>query len=288
MKSRRDPTVIGTDEFGNPVEGYYTCYDGYCIEIYDLKCERRCNDLTFNLVEKNSVIFSGERLIIAECSARSTAEESRLNSGNPRQNTLFVACSNVTIDHEAKSMITRDCVNGTWFSSSFNGGKTNYTYMMAEYSRLREDPAHRADEIAFEPDITIFNQTKLKFNIEGCSNTLSEECKAFYNEYGRDGRNYTARAIYPCYYDPEDPDYVVINFNPEKTLMLLIFFAAIPGGIMCFSCLYMCGCSRFIHVADDGHMRLRCCGKYVTGIGNVPVWDPPKRKNFKPISTADT
>ncbi len=120
---------------------------------------------------------------------------------------------------------------------------------------------------------------RLKINIEGCVNTLSEECKAFYKDYGRDGRNYTARAIYPCYYDPEDPDFVVINFNPKKTLMLLIFFAAIPGGIMAFSCIYMCGCSRFIHVADDGHMRLRCCGKYVTGIGNVPVWDPPRKKS---------
>ena len=35
---------------------------------------------------------------------------------------------------------------------------------------------------------------------------------------------------------------------------------------------------RFIHVADDGHMRLRCCGKYVTGIGNVPTWEHPRKK----------
>jgi len=26
---------------------------------------------------------------------------------------------------------------------------------------------------------------------------------------------------------------------------------------MIVSCLYMCLCSRFIHTADDGHMRLR-------------------------------
>jgi hypothetical protein len=50
--------------------------------------------------------------------------------------------------------------------------------------------------------------------------------------------------------------------------MLLIFFASIPGGIFIFSCLYMCGCSRFIFVGEDGHMRLTCCGKAVTGIGN--------------------
>lgn len=284
MKDRRDPTMIGTDEFGNAVLGYYTCKDGYCIEIYDLKCERRCNELTFKTEHTNSVIFSGERLIMAECSARSTAEQSRLNSDKPNQNTLFVACSNVTIDHEAKSMITRDCVNGTWVPDSFNGGQTNYSYMMKEYGRMREDPDFRAEEVSYELDITIYNETKLKINIEGCVNTLSEECKQFYDVYGRDGRNYTARAVYPCYFDPENSDFVVINFNPEKTLMLLIFFAAIPGGIMTFSCCYMCGCSRFIFVGDDGHMRLRCCGKYVTGIGNVPVWDPPRRKKFRPLS----
>ena len=27
---------------------------------------------------------------------------------------------------------------------------------------------------------------------------------------------------------------------------------------------------------------LRCCGKYVTGIGNVPKWDPPRRKKLPP------
>jgi hypothetical protein len=39
----------------------------------------------------------------------------------------------------------------------------------------------------------------------------------------------------------------------------------------------MCICSRFIHTADDGHMRLRCCSKYVTGIGNVPKIDNPRK-----------
>ena len=86
---------------------------------------------------------------------------------------------------------------------------------------------------------------------------------------GRDGQNYTARAIYPCYYDPDEPDFVVINFDPDKTLMLLILFAAIPGGILTFSCFVCSVCSRFIHTGDDGHMRLKCCGKYVTGIGTV-------------------
>ena len=60
--------------------GYYTCEKGYCIEIYDLKCERRCDSLEFNMKKKNSVIFSGERIIIADCSTRSTPTDSRIDS----------------------------------------------------------------------------------------------------------------------------------------------------------------------------------------------------------------
>lgn len=86
-------------------------------------------------------------------------------------------------------------------------------------------------------------------------NTLSMECMAFYHNFGGDGRNYTSRAVYQCYYDPLDPEFVVINFDPDQTLLVLILFIAIPFGIMILSCGYMCICSRFIHVADDGHMR---------------------------------
>ena len=70
---------------------------------------------------------------------------------------------------------------------------------------------------------------RLKINIEGCVNTLSMECMNFYNIFGKDGRNHTARAVYECYYDPFDPDFVVIDFNPKQTLMQLVFFSVIPG-----------------------------------------------------------
>ena len=273
MRKRRDPTKIGTDEFGIPELKYYTCNKGQCEEIYNLKCKRRCNELNFDMNNKNAVIVHGERIIMAECSSRTTAGLYRLNAPrNTNRNTLFAACSNVTIDKEGKSMKAYDCVNGTWIDSyrEFNGGFTNYSNLMDTYGQLREDPGYRSNAVHYEEDITIYNRTQLRVNIQGCVNTLSEECTAFYQDYGKDGRNYTARAIYKCYYDPENPDFVVINFNPSKTLMLLILFASIPGGIMVLSCCYMCGCSKFIYTPDDGHMRLKCCGKYVTGIGHVP------------------
>jgi hypothetical protein len=37
----------------------------------------------------NSIIFSGERIIMAQCRARSTAEESRLDGDRPGEDTLL-------------------------------------------------------------------------------------------------------------------------------------------------------------------------------------------------------
>ena len=36
------------------------------------------------------------------------------------------------------------------------------------------------------------------------------------SRYGRDGYNYTARAVFDCYYTEEDSSYVVIDYFPER------------------------------------------------------------------------
>ena len=72
--------IPGTDEFGNSVLTYYTCKNGTCVEIYDLKCQRRCNEFEFDMRDKNSVIISEERIIIAKCSSRSSPEQSRITN----------------------------------------------------------------------------------------------------------------------------------------------------------------------------------------------------------------
>ena len=58
-----------------------------------------------------------------------------------------------------------DCVNGTWFDPNFNGGQTNYSYLTKMYAEEREKRDSRVkfageDAIAYEPDITIFWDTK--------------------------------------------------------------------------------------------------------------------------------
>ena len=74
-----------------------------------------------------------------------------------------MACTNVTMDSETHSMISRDCVNGTWFPDNFNGGSTNYSHLTLEYAKKREREEFRALEISYELDITIYNRTKSVF-----------------------------------------------------------------------------------------------------------------------------
>ena len=58
--------------------------------------------------------------------------------------------------------------------------------------------------IIIMPSIPIFICFRLKINIEGCKNNLNMSCMAFYANYGGDGRNYTARAVYECFFDPNN------------------------------------------------------------------------------------
>ena len=48
-----------------------------------------------------------------------------------------------------------------------------------------------------------------------------------------------------------------------------MLWSVLPGSIMVLSCVYMCICSKFMFIGDDGHMRIFCCGKAVTGVYRI-------------------
>ena len=77
--------------------------------------------------------------------------------------------------------------------------------------------------------------------------------------YGRDGANYTSRATFDCFYDPENHDHVIIDYQvwwwlqstvfitsitsqPERTKFYLLLWSLLPGTVMFISCIYMCVC----------------------------------------------
>ncbi|XP_023322370.1 uncharacterized protein LOC111696850 [Eurytemora carolleeae] len=285
MNSRRDVVYFGVDEYDDPMLTYYDCKNGVCTEIYDLICNRTCDHKKFDFNTINVVVLQGERLVMSKCRKmfiNGTVPIPLSAVSNNNWNILISSCSNVSVDRNMKSIQAEDCLNGTWVE---NMGIIDYNTITRKYLEYRHNPdrwvKNRVDDeesvIPWEEHIVIYNQTKIKKNQQGCVNTLSMECMDFFARFARDGANYTARAVFDCYYNPEDTDYVVIDYQPERTFFFLLMWSVIPGSIMVVSCLYMCICSRFIFIGDDGHMRIICCGNAVTGIGNVAVYTPPTK-----------
>ena len=149
---------------------------------------------------------------------------------------MATTCSKIEVNREFNTIYGSDCTNGTWLHDM---GITNYSTLTIEYAKQREnrerfikfDASDEESLIPSEPDITILNRTKIKKNTEGCVNTLSLECMHFFAEYGKDGANYTSMVSYDCYYDPDNLEYVVVDFTPERTLKFLIFWAILPRQI---------------------------------------------------------
>eukprot|EP00090_Calanus_glacialis_P012973 TRINITY_DN21608_c0_g1_i1.p1 TRINITY_DN21608_c0_g1~~TRINITY_DN21608_c0_g1_i1.p1 ORF type:complete len:555 (+),score=115.35 TRINITY_DN21608_c0_g1_i1:209-1873(+) len=284
MKSRRDVVYFGVDEYDDPLLTYYQCQDGNCTEIYDMKCNRTCDDVKFNFEDVNVALLQGERVVMASCRKQLLNGTELLPAnavGNRDWNRLVASCSNITINEEMDSIMATDCLNGTWFD---NLGIINYNTLTTTYEEYRSDERRwvkrnedDSNLIPWEQDIVIYNETRILKNQEGCVNTLSMECMDFYHRYGRDGANYTARAVFDCYYNPKDEMYVVIDYQPDRTLFYLMLWSILPGCIMFVSCVYMCVCSKFMFIGDDGHMRIFCCGQALTGIGDVAVYKPPSK-----------
>eukprot|EP00090_Calanus_glacialis_P012976 TRINITY_DN21608_c0_g1_i5.p1 TRINITY_DN21608_c0_g1~~TRINITY_DN21608_c0_g1_i5.p1 ORF type:complete len:555 (+),score=111.67 TRINITY_DN21608_c0_g1_i5:209-1873(+) len=284
MKSRRDVVYFGVDEYDDPLLTYYQCQDGNCTEIYDMKCNRTCDDVKFNFEDVNVALLQGERVVMASCRKQLLNGTELLPAnavGNRDWNRLVASCSNITINEEMDSIMATDCLNGTWFD---NLGIINYNTLTTTYEEYRSDERRwvkrnedDSNLIPWEQDIVIYNETRILKNQEGCVNTLSMECMDFYHRYGRDGANYTARAVFDCYYNPKDEMYVVIDYQPDRTLFYLMLWSILPGCIMFVSCVYMCVCSKFMFIGDDGHMRIFCCGQALTGIGDVAVYKAPSK-----------
>lgn len=52
-----------------------------------------------------------------------------------------------------------------------------------------------------QSNLTIYNNSRLYINLEGCVNTLKGECMDFLQSHGGDGKNQTAQSRYPCFYN---------------------------------------------------------------------------------------
>jgi len=146
--------------------------------------------------------------------------------------------------------------------------KVNYTRLLQIFSskegyekRIDKRPISSVGKrnIPFDVDITIYKETRLLMNHEGCSNSLSEECTDFHRDFGRDGRNYTTSSRFNCFHTKKYEDYVAAYLDLEESHGYYIFMLFVPLGIFLGSCFFCIACSFIIIVDDQGHMHMRGC-----------------------------
>jgi hypothetical protein len=156
-------------------------------------------------------------------------------------------------------VIANDCINGSLLSKDSVTDLTNFTFLnylsvvnteLLDPNRLIAPP---------EMDLIIANESRLHINMEGCVNTLRDECRDFFREYGKDGSDHNARARFPCFYADSDPNKVVAHFDLEGTYRHFLIASILPSCLFVVSCFILVFCQKTVEVGDDAKMRFKGC-----------------------------
>ena len=149
------------------------------------------------------------------------------------------------------------------------------TEVLANYTSLgfRLDRRQTSQNLPFENDITIYKESKLKLNHQGCSNALSKECTPFHRfcctiflenhpvpvlsrDFGNDGRNYTVKSRFPCFYTPSSSNAVAAYFDLANSNKIYLVMLWVPMIIFCTSCFFCVLCSYLVIVDKKGKTRV--------------------------------
>ena len=247
------------------LEGRYNCRSGFCSKIRSWSCERRCSGIP--TTGKNVLIMSGDQLVLGNCrrAVETRSGETVWDADSDPDKALITSCTTLDdVTGTEAEVRASDCINGTLISKQKLLTITNYTSLLKTFQHdikkfQKLDDGGRF--LPYEEDITIFNKSRLMINHEGCVNTLQEECHAFYNLAGNDGRNSTSPSRFPCYYAPSNPEFVVQRYDPMKTRWLFLIGFLIPASLLILSCGVLFTCSRILNVDNDGRMSIECCKK---------------------------
>ena len=70
---------------------------------------------------------------------------------------MFWYRGNETSPHQ---MVTKDCINGTWFPKGHFGRTAGYSDLIDELGEMRENKESREPKIHLEAELMIYNRTK--------------------------------------------------------------------------------------------------------------------------------
>jgi hypothetical protein len=182
------------------IHGLFNCNKGACEKIRaPYNCDRRCREIPTR--NKNVILLSGDKVYLSKClyALNATSKEEVWNDVD--SNILMASCFRVNQSDQG-IIEASDCVNGSvLLNKTMLSDQSNFTYL--SYLHYAETEINRS--IApLDSDLTISNESKLQINLEGCVNTLNDECKEFFKVYAKDGSDHNARARFPCFYSTND------------------------------------------------------------------------------------
>ena len=241
------------------MDGLQSCNRGTCEKIRTpYNCDRRCVDIPTR--NKNVIVLSGDKVYLSQCQralATIPDEEPKTVWTEDDDNILVASC--YSIENTTQGVIANDCINGSLLSKEFLSDLANFTYLtyLSVVNTVLLDPDRKIAPP--EADLLIANESRLHINMEGCVNTLSDECKEFFREYGKDGTDHNARARFPCFYAESDPNKVMARFDLEGTYRHFLVASILPSVLFVVSCVMLVFCQKAVEVGDDAKMRFKGC-----------------------------
>lgn len=235
------------------IDGLFSCNRGTCRKIRTpYNCDRRCVDIPTR--NKNVVLLSGDKVYLSQCESAFDAETGIEVWNDTQNNVLMTSC--YLIKNISDGIEAIDCVNGSVLANNILGDLTNFTYL----SHLHVFSTTMIKAIApLDFDLSISNESRLMINLEGCVNTLRDECRDFLKDYGKDGTDHNARARFPCFFSTMDPTVVVSRFNLATTYKQFLIGGIVPTVLFFVSCTCLIFCQRTVVVGDDAKMRFIGC-----------------------------
>lgn len=244
------------------IHGMFNCSRGACEKIKPpYNCDRRCLDIP--TYRKNVILLSGDRVTLSKCSTAYNLTTKTEVWNDSDSNILMASCFQVKKTDDG--LEASDCVNGSLLNRELDDF-TNFTHL----TNLHHTEAQLVSAIApLDADLTISNNSRLMINLEGCVNTLRDECKEFFRIYAKDGSDHNARARFPCFYSELDTDYAVVRFDLETEYKQFMFSFLLPTILLVVSCTILIICQRSVVVGDDSKMRFKCFATEETGQPNM-------------------
>lgn len=249
------------------VHGVFQCEKGNCTRVDFANCGHDCGKI--KMQGQNVVIMSDDQVVTVKCSSvkrMTTHKELEVwNSDEIDRDFFMVSCMSIRKIDPESGLNTRkltleaiDCVDGASFMKVDKFNETEFNIIYMNLSQIYSNLTKNNSIVPEVKDLTIHPEAKLMINLEGCVNTLQDECTEFYRHHSSNGSSHNAVSRFNCFYSETDNSTALLRFDMEIEKRNFIFAFFIPSIALIVSCFTLVCAQRMIRVGDDSKMRFKC------------------------------